>query len=127
MRASSICLLVRQALAFRASDNQRWTILVRNFPHVVAELKFTDVAPKMTLPDVMERADDAALQKADEPFRRVRVGATAHKLTAAVIDGLALHARELLRALDADIVVDGALVSHQERTRRHVVANLAIH
>ena len=72
----------------------------------------------MLLPDVMKRADDAALQQRDEAFRRVRVDLAAHELAAPVIDRLALHARDLLLALHADAAADLRLV-HQGRARFH--------
>lgn len=64
---------IREALAFRASDEQRGAFPVRRKARVVAEREFIAVTSQMALADMMERSDNAAFQQSEETFYGVRV------------------------------------------------------
>src|SRR5688572_16021179 len=122
--ARSNWLLVGQALPFRRLHDEHRPLRVRRLARVVAELKLTDVLAEMAFTDVVKRADDPALQQANEAFRRVRMDVAANEFAATVVDRVALHARDALLALHLDAAVDVRLVRHQARAGIHVVANL---
>ena len=59
---------------------------VRVVPIVIAELKLRDVQRQILVADLVERADDAALEDRPEAFNRVRVDRADDVLLVAVID-----------------------------------------
>jgi hypothetical protein len=62
---------------------------VRVVPMVVAELKFRDVERHILGADLMERADDTALEDRPEAFNRVGVNRAYNVLLCAVLDDMA--------------------------------------
>jgi len=83
----------------------------------VAELKFVDVERQVSLGNLVEGADDAALQQAPKAFNRLRVDRADDVLIVRVPD-------DLMRVLGGEAAIANPFVGYEQR---HLVGNDLAH
>ncbi len=105
-------LSIEQPLALGAHEQGGFPFSIGHIARVGAKIELGEVARQVRLADVVERAEDAALQQREMAFDRVCMSETAsvNVLLGAVVDG------RMTSELLADPWVDAAVIGHPSAT-----------